>query len=44
MLKRFFGLVDAIIEFKLISHMWPLLHTITTSVLLLSLYWQTDKN
>lgn len=25
MLKRHFGLVDAIVEFKLISHMWPLL-------------------
>lgn len=25
MLKRHFGLVDAIVDFKLISHMWPLL-------------------
>lgn len=25
MLKRHFGLMDAIVDFKLISHMWPLL-------------------
>lgn len=37
MLKRHFGLVDAVVEFKLISHVWPLLSSRMLSVHLLPL-------